>query len=190
MYMALAMSAVSSLLGKGEQGSQKVQAFMTLVSIESVKSSPTSSATAQFQAFCAEAVDCASAAYVGSALEMTSSDESEIRFADASDDKEDSTIPGSDFPTAQALTQPSSSRSELQLDNGSRVWLGVFVVIISVLGLMTGLTIEGCEPFPAISGWLSTMVLGAVPLVYTRGRNAAISTLICSADMLVLFIFV
>ena len=32
--MARAMSAVASFLGKGEQGRQKVQAFMTLVSTE------------------------------------------------------------------------------------------------------------------------------------------------------------
>jgi hypothetical protein len=62
--------------------------------IESVKTSPTSSETVRFQAFCAEAVDCTSAADGGSTLETTSSNEPEIRFAYASDDMEDPPIPG------------------------------------------------------------------------------------------------
>ncbi len=34
------------------------------------------------------------------------------------------------------------------------------------------------------------MILGAVPLVYARGQNATLSPVICSAIMLVIFIFV
>jgi hypothetical protein len=55
---------------------------------------------------------------------------------------------------------------------------------------MAGLTIAGGEPFPisALSGSLSTMFIGAVPLVYAQGRNAAIGTVICSAVILVVLI--
>ena len=68
--------------------------------------------------------------------------------------------------------------------------LGFLVVLFGVIAVLSGLAIAGCEPFHALSGRLSTLILGAVPLVYARGRNAAIGTVLCSALMLVVFIVV
>jgi hypothetical protein len=64
----------------------------------------------------------------------------------------------------------------------------MFLAVIGVIGVMVGLTIEGYEPFLAVSSSFSTMILGAVPLVYARGRSSAISTVICSAVILVALI--
>jgi hypothetical protein len=122
---------------------------------------------------------------VGSASEPISSVESGIRFADASDDKEDATIPGSDYPTTQ---ESSKYQSVLPWDNGGRAGFEFFLiaassigVATSIIGLMVGLAMEECEPFHVLSGSLSTMTLGAVLLVFPRGRNAVIGTVIGSA---------
>jgi hypothetical protein len=68
--------------------------------------------------------------------------------------------------------------------------LGIYMVFMGVIGIMAGLDIAGIEPLPALSGRLSALVHGAVPLVYAHGRNAAIGTVICSAVMLVILILV
>jgi hypothetical protein len=79
----------------------------------------------------------------------------------------------------------------LPLNSGRPAGFGFFIAVLGViLSVMVGLAVEGCEPFHAFSRWFSIMTLGAVPLVYTCGQNAAISTVVCSAVMLVLFIVV
>jgi hypothetical protein len=61
----------------------------------------------------------------------------------------------------------------LPMNNGSQGGFGLFFVaasmflaVISVIGLMVGLTIGGYGPFLAVPSLFSTMILGAVPLVY------------------------
>ena len=147
-------------------------------------------------------MDCSRAADAGSASETTSSDEAEIRFADA----DDPAIPGSDY---RAVDQPGSGPSAQESQESSslasaavppkksefhRAVLGVFALLVGVLAAaMAWLAGDRCESFHALchalTGRSSALILGAIPLVYARGRNA-IGTVICSAFVLVVFIIV
>ena len=108
-------------------------------------------------------------------------------------------------PASQEAT--STSRSALLVDNDRRdfrakaavppkkeqrgsVVLGILVaLIIAVFGVLAGLAVAGFEIF-FIPGQLSGLVLGAAPLVYARGRNAAIGTVVFFAVMHVAMILV
>ena len=185
--------------------------------IESAATSPASSVTAQFQAFCAEAVDCPPASG-----ETTSSDESQNQFADAPNE---SSIPGSDYRTVDRQLDPdkgplqsaepdlvsqeatSRSRSASQVDKDRRdfqakaavppkkeprgsVFLGILVILFGVVFVSTGLVMVGFE-ISSIPAQISALVLGAAaPLVCARGRNAAVGTVICTAVVLVAIILV